>query len=99
MKACSLLDATLVRELFAASSGEGSGDSCATALPALFIGQHPPTTPADVATMTVISVHVKGNVGLAELGFRTLPEQELIVEPKATHGRSTRCWTTTCRDV
>ena len=78
--ACSLLDATLVRELAAAGSGEGSGDSCATALPALFMRQHPRTTAADVATMTVISVHVKGDVGLAELGFRTLPEQELIAE-------------------
>ncbi|HXQ01079.1 MAG TPA: hypothetical protein VN845_13570 [Solirubrobacteraceae bacterium] len=75
-KACAFLDAPLARELVAA----GSKESCATVLPALFERQHPRLTASDVATMAVISVHVKGNVGLAELGFRTLPEQELIAE-------------------
>ncbi len=30
--------------------------------------------------MTVIKVYVKGTLGVAELGFRKTPEQELIVE-------------------
>lgn len=80
-KACSLLDATLAHELGAAGSEDGDdAKQCATTLPTLFEHQQPRLTAAEVATMTVISVHVKGNLGLAELGFRTLPEQELIAE-------------------
>jgi len=30
--------------------------------------------------MVVISVHAKGNLGLAVLGFRRVPESEILVE-------------------
>ncbi len=78
--ACSLLDATLLRELGEAGDERGDEAECAKILPSLFERERPRLSAADVATMTVISVHVKGRLGLAELGFRTLPEQELIAE-------------------
>lgn len=84
-KACSLLDTTLTQGFVeaGAQSTSAGGKACAQSVSLLFAHENPRLTSSDVATMTVISVHVKGNVGLAELGFRTLPEQQLIVEREA----------------
>lgn len=81
--ACALLDKTLA-QTFTQAGGQNNGtnaiSTCAQSVSRLFANEHPHLTSSDVATMTVFSVHVKGNVGIAELGFRTLPEQQLIVE-------------------
>ena len=79
---CGLLDATLARSFveYGAQAGGAKHKNCAEALSLLFGQQRPRLTPGSVATMTVINVYVKGRIGLAELGFRTTPEQQLTVE-------------------
>jgi hypothetical protein len=77
--ACSLLDATIVRELEQIEGQAGAGD-CTQAVSAALAQQHSALTADDPATMTVIFVHVKGDFGLAALGFTTAPEQEITLE-------------------
>lgn len=75
--ACALLDVTLAHQLV---EGEPSSGDCARALSLQLVRQHELLAADDVATMTVIYVHVKGSLGLAALGFRKAPEQQIIVE-------------------
>lgn len=81
---CSLLDPRLASELATeqSQSAQGARNTCAGAMSLLLKQQHQQLTADDVATMTVIAVHVKGNLGLAVLGFRTMPEGEIVVERK-----------------
>jgi hypothetical protein len=78
-KACSLLAAGL-----AANLAEGQGQSArpktctATVLP-LFAQEHQRLLADDAATMVVPAVYVKGNVGLALLGFRAVPEGQILL--------------------
>jgi len=79
---CSMLAAPLAQELAEGSSGaaDGSHKTCVQAMSLLLQQQQQKPTTAEVATMTVITVRVKGPLGLAELGFRALPEQQMVVE-------------------
>jgi hypothetical protein len=80
--ACALLIPAVAQglaESAAQSSGHSRG-SCVSSITPMFRQQHRRLVAEDVVTMTVIKVYVKGNLGLAELGFRKTPEQELIVE-------------------
>jgi hypothetical protein len=78
-KACSLLTRSLAATL-AESSGRSAGKGCAAPLSRLFEQQHTHLLADDVATMVVTAVHIKGNAGLAVLGFRRAPEGSTIVE-------------------
>jgi hypothetical protein len=81
-KACSLLDANLAIGVGAdqARSGGSAGNRCAVSMSLLLEQQHKQLIAENVATMTVTSVHVKGNLGVAALGFRRMPESEILVE-------------------
>jgi ketosteroid isomerase-like protein len=86
-KDCSLLQADLVANLAArgasSSQGKSSGQSaraaCARSMSALLAQQHRRLAD-EVPTMLVTGVHVRGDVGLAVLGFRRMPEGEIVVE-------------------
>jgi hypothetical protein len=83
-RACSLLVTVLSHGLVNGQHGSSSPKTCQESMSLLFRQQRLNLlTGAEVATMKVISVHVKGNLGLAVLGFRHVPEQEIIVERKS----------------
>lgn len=87
--ACSLLAASLAEAVAAGQSQPGngaSGHTCAAAMSLLLSQQRERLREEDVATMTVIAVHVKGKLGLAVLGFRTAPESNIVLE------REGRAW-------
>jgi hypothetical protein len=85
-KACSLLYSSLAAGLavapgqVAGQTTHGGGKTCAAAVSALFKLQHAQLVADDVATMMVLDLHVKGNLGLAVLGFRAVPRGEILVE-------------------
>lgn len=81
-KACSLLDSTLATGLGEGQgqSGQSGGETCATAVSLAFKQQHEQLVADDIATMIVIAVHVKGDVGMATLGFRAVPVGEILVK-------------------
>jgi hypothetical protein len=82
-RACSLLVTALSQGLVDGQHHSSNPKTCQESMSLLFKQQRRNLlTEAEVATMKVISVHVKGNLGLAVLGFRHVPEQELIVERK-----------------
>ncbi|HTA15893.1 MAG TPA: hypothetical protein VK781_13640 [Solirubrobacteraceae bacterium] len=76
--ACQLLYSSLATGL--AEGVGGGGKTCPAAISVLFKQQHSHIVADDVPTMVVISVHAKGNLGLAVLGFRRVPESEILVE-------------------
>jgi hypothetical protein len=84
--ACSLLHANLAANLAHAagpdprkSSRESAREACVRFMSTLLAQQHQRLADG-VPTMLVTSVHVKGDVGLAVLGFRSMPEAEIAVE-------------------
>lgn len=78
-RACAMLDTDVLLGL-AGRSGQTTNESaCATALAPLLRQQARRLAAADVRTAVVTSVHVKGNLGLAALGFKAAPEGELAV--------------------
>jgi hypothetical protein len=87
-KACSLLATSLAMGLAEGQSQsvQSGGKTCAAAVSLLFKQQHQQLAADDVATMVVTGMHVKGNLGLAVLGFKTMPEGEILVE------REDRAW-------
>jgi hypothetical protein len=81
-KACALLYGSL-----AAGLGEGqsqsvrsAGNACPMAVDRIFKERHQQLAADEVSTMVVTSVHVKGNFGLALLGFREVPEGAILIE-------------------
>lgn len=80
-KACSLLDSHLAAGLVEGQSKTALGGhkTCAAFVSLLFRQQHAQLA-ADVPTIVVTAVHVHGNLGVAELGFRTAPEAEILLE-------------------
>jgi hypothetical protein len=76
--ACPLLDPTLATGLGERQSqGQGQGHAaqshgggCAAAVSALFNQQHTQLMADEVATMSVIDVHVQGNEGIVTVAFR-----------------------------
>jgi hypothetical protein len=81
-RACSLLDSSLADALAPEQrqSAPATREACARAISPLLHQQHQHLIADDVSTMVVTSIHVKGNLGLAALGFRTMPEGEIVVE-------------------
>lgn len=79
---CSLLASSLVAGLAGIQQQptRPARGTCAASVAPLLRQQHQRLIAEEVATMVVISVHVKGNLGLAVLGFRTMPEAAIIVE-------------------
>jgi hypothetical protein len=77
-KACALLDPSLAEGL-AVAPRPGAGKTCAAGVSALYKQQHAQLA-ADAASMVVTEVRVKGDLGLAVLGFRAKPEGEILVE-------------------
>ncbi len=86
--ACLLLDTDLAMGLAENESQpvQSADKSCARSLSQIFKRQHQQLAADDVATMIVTAVRVKGDIGLAVLGFRTAPEGEIILE------RESRAW-------
>lgn len=79
-KACLLLSSSVAIGLAEDKLGQAAGKTCATAVSALFKQQRGQLAAEDVGTMVVISAHVKGDLGLAVLGFKRTPRRQLIVE-------------------
>jgi hypothetical protein len=81
-RACRLLDTSLAAGLGEdlVHSGQNSSDGCAASVDLLFKEQHQQLATEEPATMVVTSVHVKGGLGLALLGFRKAPEGEILIE-------------------
>lgn len=87
-KACELLSVSIGAGL-AASQGPSTaneGRRCASGAADLFKEQHQRLVRDNVTTMMVTSVRVKGDLGLAVLGFKTVPEGEILVQ------REGRAW-------
>ncbi len=80
--ACSMLDSSVVAGLSAgqSQSERNARQTCAAALSSLFKQQHQGLIADEVATMVVTSVHVRGNLGLAALGFTRRPQAQIIVK-------------------
>lgn len=81
-KACSLLAANLAIGLGASQgqSAQGARGTCAAAMSRLLEQQREQLAAEDVPTMVVTGVHVKGDAGLAIIGFRTMPESEIVLQ-------------------
>lgn len=88
-KACLLLSSGLLEGLtvaphpVAGQSAPSVGKTCAASLSELYKRQHTLLMEDEPATMVVISVHLKGSVGMAEVGFRRMPEGELLLQREA----------------
>lgn len=80
-QACPLLAAGLATSLAQGQSqAKDASNTCAAALSLLFKQQRQLIAADDVATMTVLGVRVKGNSGLAVLGFKNMPEGQIILQ-------------------
>jgi hypothetical protein len=85
--ACSLLSSSLAAALAGQGQSAQSGPAaCAAAASKVFTQQHQHFASEEVATMVVTSVHVKGQFGLAALGFHAVPEGKILLQ------RQGRAW-------
>lgn len=83
-KACALLSPSLAAGVAGGPGRSADGaNSCASTVAALFKQQHNQLLADDVATMGVTEVRAKGNLGLAVLGFKRMPEGEVLIERDA----------------
>jgi hypothetical protein len=78
--ACSLLDKGLADELASERSSPRPGGRCSAAMSKMLAGEHEQLFREDPATMAVIGVRIKGDLGLAVLGFKAVPEGEVLIE-------------------
>jgi hypothetical protein len=87
-KACSLLDATLVTAITEEAGKLAPSDArtCVTSVSRLFKQQHQYLVAEDPGTMVITGVHVKDAAGVATLGFKTMPEGEILLQ------REGRAW-------
>jgi hypothetical protein len=79
---CALLDTALATGLVPEQSGSsnaGAHNTCATAMSQLLAQQHQRLVADDIPSMIVPAVYLKGNFGLAVLGFRRTPESEIVI--------------------
>lgn len=80
-KVCSLLSGSLSAGLTEQHNPTGSvGKTCATEVSRLLSSKHMQFAEDEVATMVVSSVRAKGDLGLAVLGFRKVPERAILIE-------------------
>ena len=80
--ACSMLTVELIEGLLT-EQGRPAGsprERCAASMAPLLAQQHRQLVADDFPTLIVISVHVKGDVGVASLGSRTMTESSIRVE-------------------
>jgi hypothetical protein len=79
--ACRLLSSNLVSGLVESQSELSQDElaTCPAALRLLFKRQHGQLIADEIPAMSVTAVNVKANVGLVTLGFRALPEAEILV--------------------
>ena len=63
------------------TEGEENGSvGCAAFVSHMFKERHEQLAAEDPATMTVIRVLVKGDFGIAQLGFKATPQRVMLVE-------------------
>jgi hypothetical protein len=79
-RGCALLAASLAAGLVEDQGQSSRSQTCAASLSLLFEHEHAQLANDEVATMTVIGAHARGNVGVVLLGFRKAPESELLIE-------------------
>jgi hypothetical protein len=77
-KACSLLDTSLASGL-AEQQASGSGQNCTSALSLMFQQQQRQFVRDEVATMAVTKVRISGHQGLAVMGFKAMPESDILL--------------------
>jgi hypothetical protein len=84
-RACGLLTSALANSVATGvgRSAPNVDGGCAPSMSLLLEQQHQQLAAREPATMVVIGVYVKGDLGLALLGFRRMPESTLIVEREA----------------
>jgi len=84
-RACDLLAPSVATGLSArqSSSGQAVANTCAAVVSRLFESQHQRLQTDDVGTMVVVDARVKGNLGVAVLGFKTKPLSEILVKREA----------------
>lgn len=81
VRTCALLAAGLTAGLISSQSQTThSARTCAAAVAPLLAQQHRHLLAEDPTSMVFIGVYVKGDLGLAVLGFRAAPESDLVVE-------------------
>jgi hypothetical protein len=78
---CSMLRSSFAEEL---GQGDAKGAaSCAAAIRPLLAQQHDQLTADQVSTMVLIGARLKGDLGIAVLGFQHAPESTILVEREA----------------
>ncbi|MGH2911044.1 MAG: hypothetical protein ACRDJ3_01065 [Solirubrobacteraceae bacterium] len=89
-KACALLLPSLVKATVEVHgqvvNGSAAYDSaCAPIMTSMFKRQHQELLADEVATMRVLDVHVKRNMGVVVLGFRRVPERVILIAREGTN--------------
>jgi hypothetical protein len=84
-RACSLVASSLRTGVEAeyGSGGRTGKEGCASAMKRMLSEQHAQLVADDVPTMRVTAVHIKGDLGLAVIEFRTTPESQIILQREA----------------
>jgi hypothetical protein len=77
-RACSLLSSSLAAGV-ASEYGHSAHEGCAASVSALLAEQRRRFIAEDIPTMLITAVHVKGNLGLAVLSFKTTPESQIVL--------------------
>lgn len=77
---CSLLASSLATAISERQVADGGTKTCAMSLSVLFKQQHQRMAAEEPSTMVVTGVHVSGTLGLATLGFRAMPEAQIIIQ-------------------
>jgi hypothetical protein len=80
VEGCALLHSSLASSLGQERTGSSRAATCASTLSLLFKQQRQHLANEDVATMVVTGVHVDGAVAMAMLGFRKMPESEIVLK-------------------
>ena len=75
-RTCALLNSALATAL---ASESGGAHACSAGIAPLLAQEHQHLLAEDPATMTVVGVYVKGDLGLVVLGFKNAPESDIIV--------------------
>jgi ketosteroid isomerase-like protein len=77
---CVLLAQPLASSLPPSQASHGSRQTCPQSLSRLFAAQRSHLVAEDAPTMVLTGVHVHGDVAFVTLGFRAMPEGELLLQ-------------------
>lgn len=82
LNGCSLLASGLATELAnrQSQSSDAGRRACASVLRRLFQQHHGQLLSNEIATMTITDVHVRGSISLVGLGFRAVPQSEILLQ-------------------